>query len=202
MYVISKVEESGGSIIQIIIFSVTAHERISHGIRLKRVADPLIQWMHNDALIEKGYVKDTDIPNWIEEPTRDIIISQCKLWYVHYKRLRTNNNISPSRPILLYIQLTQFDYNKEKPGLDKNTELSKRLCYNSPDAFENKYFFRLIERITINAWQAEQTIKLIRPFIQSSTTPINNESIRDRLKKLTLDDYSYNLSVGLLKFLQ
>ena len=73
----------------------------------------------------------------------------------------------PMLPVQLYKHNQQIRYNQGKPGLDKNTEVSLRVSFTSNLTFESKYILSIIDRILVNAWRAETSITVIKPWLIS-----------------------------------
>ncbi|KAG7366538.1 hypothetical protein IV203_029208 [Nitzschia inconspicua] len=66
---------------------------------------------------------------------------------------------------------TEMLYNKQKPGLDMNTELSDKVAFNSKGSFESKYVFRMMDAILVNAWRAHQAVFDIAPWLATLAEP-------------------------------
>ena len=97
-------------------------------------------------------------------------------------------------PVQLYKHHQQVRYNKGKPGLDKNTELSLRVLFPTPSTFETKYVCTMIDRILVNCWRAKITVTVLKPWIQSlersGHIPPVTKQIRIFFENaITIDDY-------------
>ena len=97
-------------------------------------------------------------------------------------------------PFQLYKHHQQVRYNKGKPGLDKNTELSLRVLFPTPSTFETKYVCTMIDRILVNCWRAEIAVTVLKPWIQSlersGHIPPTTKQIRKKFENaITIDDY-------------
>ncbi|KAG7354003.1 hypothetical protein IV203_003359 [Nitzschia inconspicua] len=69
-----------------------------------------------------------------------------------------DGTVTPTQPLLLYKHSVQHRYNKQKPGLDMNTELSDRVAFNSKGSFESKHVFRMLDAILVNSWRAHHAV--------------------------------------------
>ncbi|KAG7370170.1 hypothetical protein IV203_027916 [Nitzschia inconspicua] len=82
-----------------------------------------------------------------------------------------DGTMKPTKPLLLYKHSAQHRYNKQKPGLDMNTELSDKVAFNSKGSFESKYVFRMMDAILVNAWRAHQAVFDIAPWLATLAEP-------------------------------
>ncbi|KAG7360443.1 hypothetical protein IV203_035542 [Nitzschia inconspicua] len=82
-----------------------------------------------------------------------------------------DGTMKPTKPLLLYKHSAQHRYNKQKPGLNMNTELSDKVAFNSKGSFESKYVFRMMDAILVNAWRAHQAVFDIAPWLATLAEP-------------------------------
>ena len=201
VYVVAKVQEGEGSIVQIVVISIPDNDINTHGAKLIEVGTSLIGWLHRPELLEKGYLADNDFPGWVDASQRRILVSRFKLWSAFYKRLRqSNGTMKPSAPLQIFKQGTQYLYNKGKPGVDKNAEQEQRIRLEGKVCFEAKYVLRLIDAVTINAWRAYQAVTVLAPYLVEGRNPPTLKQIRSKLSSYTVQDFRLELATVLLQY--
>ena len=158
VYVVSKVDDLEGCIIQIIIVHMSQDVKDGYSKSIQKLGSALLEWLYNDEVIIRGYLLDNDFPEWLQDLSlRKIVKSRVKLWYAHFKKIQIRLGVwRPLYPCLLYKHSQQYLYNKSKAGLDKNTEHSERLRHTIGMKFETKYLYRMIDAIVITTWRIEQ----------------------------------------------
>jgi hypothetical protein len=212
-------DEDGGSIVQIVVATITNSARALHRARLEAVTKPVLGWLYKEEIIERGYLRNEDFPSWvvdsntsnIDESTsnesmdvKTILMSRCKLWYAFYKKLKGGRSgpgcIIPMPPLNLFKLASQFVYNKGKGGLDKATEQEARIRPRAKVSFESKYILRLMSAILINSWRCLQACTIVRPFLLNTPNPSVTE-LRRQLYRMTVEDFKFSFAKKLLKTL-
>ncbi|KAG7362530.1 hypothetical protein IV203_025414 [Nitzschia inconspicua] len=128
VFVVCKLEEGQGSIVQIVAIRISTEKRDEYAKNLYKVVNPLLGFLHNEDVIARGILMDSDFPDWVTDPHLTILKTRAKLYYGHLKLLSTEEgDLRPTKPVSIYKHSTQYRYNKHKPGLDKNTEISDRV---------------------------------------------------------------------------
>lgn len=205
VFITAKVEEGQGSIVQILFVQFTEEEKKQYERILLRLANPLNDWLFDEEVINRGYLEPHDFPTWLSSEQRDIIESRFKMWSAFYTRALHVKAFMPVGQLKLSIN---YEYNKQKWGLDMCTENYVKISYGSVSLlFETKYILRMLDGIVANGWKVEQGHTLIKPFIEKYIEDHDGErptnaQIRSEAKKLTLEDYTYDLSVEWLKALE
>ena len=73
---------------------------------------------------------------------KQVAISRYKLWAAHYNRVKGDGtHYKPSYPVSVYKHSQQYNYNKGKWGLDKNTEVSENVSIVAKLKFESNTYF-------------------------------------------------------------
>ena len=98
----AKIEEDQGSIVQIVVITFSPEVVSTHMKSLLNVTRPLIGWIYYQDIIAKGYLVDKDFPKWIDNEARTILKSRCRLFYAHYKKIKTGSAFQPTQPLKLY----------------------------------------------------------------------------------------------------
>ena len=80
VFITAKVEESQGSIVQTVFVHISDEQKIQYLKTLRRVTDKLSLWLFNQDLIERGFLLDSDFPEWVAERQQQIIALRFKLW--------------------------------------------------------------------------------------------------------------------------
>jgi hypothetical protein len=174
-----------------------------HASNLLRISKPLLDWYFDDDLIQRGFLEDKDIPIWTTPKQKKILKSRCKLFYGHYRLLKSREQdgwMGPTEPVKLYKYADQYLYNKGKPGVDKNTELTERLRHSTKLSFETKYILRIFDAILINSWRVIQAIEMLNDFNQDDDQRASH--LRRRLRDLTIDDFTLDFSINYLRELR
>ncbi|KAG7368557.1 hypothetical protein IV203_031300 [Nitzschia inconspicua] len=103
------------------------------------------------------------------------------------------------QPLLLYKHSAQHRYNKQKPVLDMNTELSDRVAFNSKGSFESKYVFRMLDAILVKSWRVHQAAFDVAPSMATLEEPPSLAQVRRKLHCAeTIEDYVWNTSMASL----
>ncbi|KAG7361134.1 hypothetical protein IV203_036234 [Nitzschia inconspicua] len=125
MFVTSKVDDGSRSILQVVIIEIPTATREEHASKLCAIANPILGFLHRQNIVERGFLTDDDCPSWVTATQGTILKTRAKLYYAHLKLIRdTDGRLHPMPPLLLYKHSAQYRYNKAKPGLDMNTEIS------------------------------------------------------------------------------
>ncbi|KAG7338645.1 hypothetical protein IV203_020733 [Nitzschia inconspicua] len=168
VFVVCKLEEGQGSIVQIVVIKISTEQRDEYAENLCKVVNPLLGWLHSEDVIARGILMDSDFPDWVTDPQRRILKTRAKLYYGHLKLITTEEgDLRPTKPVSIYKHSTQYRYNKHKPGLDKNTEISDRVAFHTTGPFEAKYVFRMLDAVMVNAWRAYQAVTVISPWLRA-----------------------------------
>ncbi|KAG7344188.1 hypothetical protein IV203_022196 [Nitzschia inconspicua] len=168
----SKVKGGEGSLVQVVVIQIPVAIRMTHGLVLCAAATPLLGFLHGEHVVRRGVLIDDDFPPWVTVPQRAILKSRAKLYFAHLKLITMpDGTMKPTKPLLLYKHSAQHRYNKQKPGLDMNTELSDKVAFNSKGSFESKYVFRMMDAILVNAWRAHQAVFDIAPWLATLAEP-------------------------------
>ncbi|KAG7338224.1 hypothetical protein IV203_002629 [Nitzschia inconspicua] len=139
VFVVCKLEEGQGSIVQIVAIRISTEKRDEYAKNLCKVVNPLLGFLHNEDVIARGILMDSDFPDLVTDPQRTILKTRAKLYYGHLKLITTEEgDLRPTKPVSIYKHSTQYRYNKHKPGLDKNTEISDRVAFHTTGPFEAK----------------------------------------------------------------
>jgi hypothetical protein len=154
VYVVAMSDDVvGGRILQIVITSIPPSAITLHRAKIIAVTKPVLGWLYNDKIIERGYLTDEDFSSWVfgsNESTKEsidlkaILMSWCKLWYAIYKKLKGDRSgprcFVSMPPLNLFKLASRFVYNKGKGGLDsKGTEQEARFRPPVKVSFESKY---------------------------------------------------------------
>ncbi|KAG7357906.1 hypothetical protein IV203_014519 [Nitzschia inconspicua] len=178
LFVTSKVKGGEGSLVQVVVIQIPVAIRMTHGLVLCAAATPLLGFLHG-------------------EHVRAILKSRAKLYFAHLKLITMpDGTMKPTKPLLLYKHSAQHRYNKQKPGLDMNTELSDKVAFNSKGSFESKYVFRMMDAILVNAWRAHQAVFDIAPWLATLAEPPSLAQVRRKLHCAeSIEDYTWKTSM-------
>ena len=208
VYVVSKVANNQGTLLQIVVATISQEVKTAHQSTLVAVAQPLLGWIHRQEVIEKGFLEDEDFPAWFgnDEQSKDVFKTRSKLFFAHYKKIKVDGSFKPLMPVMLFKHATQCAHNKGKPGLDKNTEHERTIkLQDAKVSFETKYILRLIDAITVNGWRAHQAVKVVKPILEqhseAGTVPLT-KMIKNQLWNWTLQDHKLQLAFDLLRELE
>ncbi|KAG7341772.1 hypothetical protein IV203_006864 [Nitzschia inconspicua] len=200
LFVTSKVQGGEGSLVQVVVIEIPASIRMTHGLVLCAVATPLLGFLHGEHVVKRGVLIDDDFPPWVTVPQKAILKSRAKLYFAHLKLITmADGTVKPTQPLLLYKHSVQHRYNKQKPGLDMNTELSDRVAFNSKGSFESKYVFRMLDAILVNSWRAHQAVFDVAPWMATLAEPPTLAQVRRKLHGAeTIEDYVWYTSTASL----
>ncbi|KAG7374991.1 hypothetical protein IV203_014086 [Nitzschia inconspicua] len=197
LFVTSKVKGGEGSLVQVVVIQISVAIRMTHGLVLCAAATPLLGFLHGEHVVRRGVLIDDDFPPWVTVPQRAILKSRAKLYFAHLKLITMpDGTMKPTKPLLLYKHSAQHRYNKQKPGLDMNTELSDKVAFNSKGSFESKYVFRMMDAILVNAWRAHQAVFDIAPWLATLAEPPSLAQVRRKLHCAeSIEDYTWKTSM-------
>ena len=124
MFVTAKVEEEEGSIAQIIVVSFVSESLKEYLQLISKISSSIIGWLYEMEVIERGYLCDTDFPQWLKNDAivKNIMIRRSYLLFEYHKKIREGCNYVPMELVRIYKHYQQVRYNIAKAGLDKNTE--------------------------------------------------------------------------------
>ncbi|KAG7373097.1 hypothetical protein IV203_033821 [Nitzschia inconspicua] len=146
---------------------------------------------------------DSDFPDWVTDPQRTILKTRAKLYYGHLKLITTEEgDLRPTKPVSIYKHSTQYRYNKHKPGLDKNTEISDRVAFHTTGPFEAKYVFRMLDAVMVNAWRAYQAVTVISPWLRALGSHPSLAQVRTKLNNFVgVEDFVADVALECLRCL-
>ena len=116
----------------------------------------------------------------------------------------------PFHPLKLFKDLTQFEYNTGKWGLDKFTEYCKKVqVHTKRVGFEGKYVKRMFDSAAmVNSWQCTR-VRVVTQYInEHKSDPRNNgaslteEQIHQKAYGVSLDDFVFDVSCEWLSNLE
>ncbi|KAG7339275.1 hypothetical protein IV203_024002 [Nitzschia inconspicua] len=167
------------------------------------VVNPLLGFLHNEDVIARGILMDSDFPDWVTDPQRTILKTRAKLYYGHLKLITTEEgDLRPTKPVSIYKHSTQYRYNKHKPGLDKNTEISDRVAFHTTGPFEAKYVFRMLDAVMVNAWRAYQAVTVISPWLRALGSHPSLAQVRTKLNNFVgVEDFVADVALECLRCL-
>ena len=204
VYVVSKVANNQGTLLQIVVATISQEAKANHESNLVAIARPLLGWIYNEVVLEKGFLEDEDFPAWLrnDEECKEIFKTRSKLFFAYYKKIKVDGSFQPLMPVNLFKHATQHAYNKGKPGLDKNTEHERTIkLQDAKVSFETKHILRLIDAITVNGWRAKQAVDVVKPMLEADSVP-STKQIKAKLWSSTLQDHKLQLAWDLLRELQ
>lgn len=203
VFVVAKLEEERGSIIQSVVIRVDHNSKRQHATRVKAVGTTLIGWITNRMALIRGYLIDSDFPEWVDESQKQTIKSRFGLFCAQYKNIK-NGSIashlhSPSPPIDTYKHAEQQIYNKGKGGLDKNTQFVKGLEVKAKLTFEAKYIYRCFFGISLNHFRVQQAIEKVAPYLAAHRdSSLSAARIRSQITE-SFSDYILRFSIEMLR---
>lgn len=119
--------EGESQIIQYVIVQFSQENRDEHYSAMQSVGNKIIGWLFNKDLLLQGYLTKEDCPEWMSEQQVDDCVSHYPMWSSLYTRVVESNDgdmvFKPIYPVGVFKHYQQFNYNKSKWGLDKNTEM-------------------------------------------------------------------------------
>ncbi|KAG7365694.1 hypothetical protein IV203_025135 [Nitzschia inconspicua] len=118
VFVVCKLEEGQGSIVQIVAIRISTEKRDEYAKNLCKVVNPLLGFLHNEDVIARGILMDKE------------------------------GDLRPTKPVSIYKHSTQYRYNKHKPGLDKNTEISDRVAFHTTGPLKQSTSSECLESIS------------------------------------------------------
>ncbi|KAG7345429.1 hypothetical protein IV203_032960 [Nitzschia inconspicua] len=203
VFVVCKLEEGQGSIVQIVAIRISTEKRDEYAKNLCKVVNPLLGFLHNEDVIARGILMDSDFPDWVTDPQRTILKTRAKLYYGHLKLITTEEgDLRPTKPVSIYKHSTQYRYNKHKPGLDKNTEISDRVAFHTTGPFEAKYVFRMLDAVMVNAWRAYQAVTVISPWLRALGSHPSLAQVRTKLNNFVgVEDFVADVALECLRCL-
>ena len=122
--VTAKVEEGGGSIVQVTFIEYSNEEKESYSATFLRLEKPLLSFIFNDIPMKRGFLLGDDFPERVTEKSKVVLKSRYKVWCCVYKHFKKNG---PFMPLYLFKHSSQYKHNKGKWGLDKSTENSMKV---------------------------------------------------------------------------
>jgi hypothetical protein len=198
VFVTAKLEADEGSIVQYVVARVPDLAKREYADVLIPRATALVGWLHDEEVLARGYLVDSDFPDWLGSDKRKTVASHYKLWAAQRKKVRvvTEDGVefNPMPPVASYKHSSQCKYNCGKWGLDKNTEMSEEIKLSAPMMFEPKYTHRILRGILVSLWRSKQAIKIVKPYIMryraehEGCNPSANQ-IRAVARELPLTDF-------------
>jgi hypothetical protein len=204
VFITSKVEESEGSIVQVVFVKMSQDVREEYMNTVLLLAKPLTGWLMNQAAIDRGYLQGGDLPPWMTSSATKIMKSQFKMWSAWWRHVTT---VGPFAPVGKLKHVTNFGYNKGKWGLDKCTENYFKVHLTTKGLpFESTYILRMIDGVGCNSWKVEQG-RMVKKFVLEHRVKNNGDNpsisaVRSKCKQLPLEGYIYQLSIDWLRKLE
>ena len=131
------------------------------------------------------------------------------MWSALYTKVcNGSEGYKPLAPVGVFKHWQQYNYNKSKWGLDKNTELALHvMCQHLKLIFETLYVLRMINALVITTWRHYQA-RIIKAYIVSysdehdGVMPLTQQ-IRNKFanESNSLDDFVLPFGISLLKYL-
>ena len=118
-----------------------------------------------------------------------------------------DDSFHPMKPVSTLKHYQQYQYNKSKWGLDKNTEFNERVLSDGMKiCVESRYIIRMVNALAITTWRHSQS-KVVKCFV-IEYAQMNNEAmpsmeqIRKKLNNVTdgIDDWVIRFGADLLKY--
>ncbi|KAG7351173.1 hypothetical protein IV203_010533 [Nitzschia inconspicua] len=110
--------------------------------------------------------------------------------------------LTPTPPLLLYKHSAQYRYNKAKPGLDMNTEISANVGCAARCGFEGKYVFRMLDAVMVNTWRAYQAVTDIAPWLATLDSTPSLKQLRNNLyRKGSIRQFVFDTSYESLRLI-
>ncbi|KAG7366188.1 hypothetical protein IV203_028858 [Nitzschia inconspicua] len=114
----------------------------------------------------------------------------------------TDGRLHPTPPLLLYKHSAQYRYNKAKPGLDMNTEISANVGCAARCGFEGKYVFRMLDAVMVNTWRAYQAVTDIAPWLATLDSTPSLKQLRNHLyRKGSIRQFVFDTSYESLRLI-
>jgi len=161
--------------------------------------------MYSNPVLTRGFAKTDDLPLWMTEEQKKIALSRCRLRLAFYLKMKkADGSIRPLPPVHVFKHAIQEKYNQGKPGIDLNTQMSKKISLSCSNLkFEQKYIIRMINAITFNSWRAHQAVSTSLPYLQKEAIG-ETVGIKKMRKKLSnssysFQDYKYHLAIDMLR---
>ncbi|KAG7353711.1 hypothetical protein IV203_003066 [Nitzschia inconspicua] len=192
-----------GSIVQIVVIKISTEQRDEYAENLCKVVNPLLGFLHSEDVMARGILIDSDFPDWVTDPQRTILKTRANLYDGHLKLISTEEgDVRPTKPVSIYKHSTQYRYNKHKPGLDKNTEISDRVAFHTSGPLEAKYVFRMLDAVMVNAWRAYQAVTVISPWLRALGSPPSLAQVRTKLHNFVgVEDFVADVALECLRCL-
>ncbi|KAG7341411.1 hypothetical protein IV203_023363 [Nitzschia inconspicua] len=203
MFVTSKVDDSSGRILQVVIIEIPTATREEHASKLCAIANPLLGFLHRQNIVERGFLTDDDCPSRVTATQGTILKKRAKLYYAHLKLIiDTDGRLHPMPPLLLYKHSAQYRYNNAKPGLDMNTEISANVGCAARCGIEGKYVFRMLDAVMVNTWRAYQAVTDIAPWLATLDSTPSLKQLRNHLyRKGSIRQFVFNTSYESLRLI-
>ena len=172
-----------------------------------KIAKPLLGWMYHETILKRGYIIDSNLPKWMTEDNRKVVLSRSKLWVAHYWKIRNSKDgtITPPPPLHMYKHGLAAIYNAGKPGVDQSTELSMSIVLNNAKlALEPKYILQMSNGIMGNSWFAHIAGFICKPYIEEGgreSGSVEMNKLRNKINncKDSLQDHKFFTSIEILK---
>ena len=214
VFVTSVADGEEAEMVQMVVIRFAGSDKQNHYHSTNEVGQLLFGWMYDEELLGQGFLKVSDIPEWLTSNQVEIVSSQYPLWSAVFNKVRnggTNGIYKPLKPVGTFKHFSQYNYNHGKWGVDKSTELADSLSVDGIRlCFETAYIMRMIEGVVVNFWRARQARDIIRPFVSQFTDandgrlPSLNQ-LRNKLHNTTemaLEPFCFKLGIDLIKLLQ
>lgn len=199
VFVTAKLEEEEGSIVQTVIVQVPNSAKCEYANILIPRATKLVGWLHDEQVLDRGYLLDEDFPDWLTNDVhRTTVKTHYRLWAAQRKKVRlvTDQGVQykPMHPVSVYKHASQFKYNRGKWGLDKNTEMCQQFKLSMTMSFEPKYVHRILRGVIATLWRCEQATTIVKPYILQYRAEHEGKNpsatqIRSAAKALPITDF-------------
>jgi hypothetical protein len=186
---------------------------------------PLLGWLYHDRVLDRGYLRDDDFPDWLTEEQKNVFRSRYPMWCALYNKIRNrvvdngngeddsenapigDDSFHPMKPVSILKHYQQYQYNKSKWGLDKNTEFNERVLGDGIQlCVESRYIIQMVNALAITTWRHSQS-KVVKCFVIEYAQKNNEEmpsmeQIRKKLNNVTeaIDDWVIGFGADLLKY--
>ncbi|KAG7368934.1 hypothetical protein IV203_031677 [Nitzschia inconspicua] len=203
VFVVCKLEDGQGSIVQTVVIKISTEQRDEYAENLRKVVNPPFGFLHSEGVIARGILMDSNFPDWVTDPQRTILKKRAKLYYGHLKLISTEEgDLRPTKPLSIYKHSTQYRYNKHKPELYMNTEISDRVAFHTTGPFETKYVFRMLDAVMVNAWRAYQAVTMISPWLRTQRSHPSLAQLRNKLhNSVGVEDFVADVALECLRCL-
>ena len=176
VFVVAKVEEGEGALIQTVVVKILDAQKEAHATPLKTIGKALLGWIYDPNLLSKGYLLARDCPKWMTMMQQHNCVFRYKLWAAHYNRVKGDGECyKPTYPVSMYKHSQQYNYNKGKWGLYKNSEMTENVNLVAKVPFESKYILRMIDAIVVNHFRCEQARTIVKPFVSKYKSNNNKQ---------------------------